>query len=119
MNKIDLDFSIGYKHWLSKKECNGCGAGWNTKLVPDTIFGLSVTEACCPHDYDYIIGLNNEDKEVADRRFRNNMLRLIDADTNRYRNNWLVKKFMRRRAQTYYTFVKNFGGTAFWNGKND
>ena len=95
---------------------NGCGTGgWKIDLVPDTLLGLDITEACNIHDYMYHIGETIEDKNEADRVFMNNMLRLIDAET---KHGWL-RRFRRRRAIIYYFAVKNFGGPAFWAGKQD
>lgn len=98
-----------------KEITNGCGpGGWLRALVPDTIWGLDISEACDIHDYMYAVGLTNEDKEVADRVFLNNIVRLINAKT-RY---WVLKRLRYRRASTYYLAVKNFGGPFFWSGKN-
>ncbi len=110
--------SAGYKQWRASKECNGCGSGWNAKLVPDTIYGLDIKDCCCPHDYDYEIGQSIEEKEAADRRFKNNMFRKIEADDNIFRDNKFIKSLMYTRARTYYEFVKEFGASAFWNGKD-
>lgn len=94
----------------------GCGAGegWGDKLVPDTIYGLSMLDACKIHDWMYAKGKTQEDKEEADRVFLNNMLRIIDYHTL---NSWL-KWLRKRRAYKYYDSVDHFGGPAFWNEKN-
>ena len=95
--------------------CNGCGtAGLGDFLVPDTIWGLSVREACRIHDWMYVFGETIADKDEADRVFLNNMLRLIQA-----RNSCRLLTGLRRvRARTYYRAVRMFGGPAFWRGKN-
>lgn len=98
--------------------CNGCGAA-NAKFdfVPDTLWGLSITEACRRHDFMYYFGETIEDKAEADRVFLNNMLRLVEAD-----NTWLgriLKMFRRRRALEYYECVTAFGGPAYWADKNE
>lgn len=99
--------------------CNGCGAaGAKFDFVPDTIYGLYVGHACHIHDWDYEFGFTHEDKEEADRRMRNNLLRIIERAA---RDKWqyrLLKPLMRRRAQTYYDMVCMFGGPAFWASKN-
>jgi hypothetical protein len=94
---------------------NGCGTeGLNGKLVPDTVWGLSITEACNIHDFMYVVGETIQDKEEADRVFLNNMLRIIEGRTK-----WRWLSVLRgRRALTYYQAVHCFGGPAFWNGKN-
>lgn len=106
----------GY-HDLTKKEkkeiCNGAGPkgyGW---IVPDTIYGLSITEAANIHDYMYHVGATIEDKKKADRVFMNNMMRIIES-----KSGWVLRKLRRRRVRTYYKSVKYGGGPAFWAGKN-
>ena len=101
--------------YTPKQDCNGCGSGWNAKIVPDTIYGMSITDVCCIHDFGYEVGKTIEDKESADRAFLNNLLRKIDANPHW----WYPKRLARIRAKEYYEFVKYFGGTAFWEGKNE
>jgi len=94
--------------------CNGCGTkglgGW---LVPDTLWGLSIVEACNIHDFMYKVGKRPYDKDSADRSFLNNMIRIINA-----RSGILLRGLRRYRAMSYYSAVKDFGGPAFWNAKN-
>jgi len=92
---------------------NGCGSGWSARLIPNTIYFLSIREACRIHDYMYSVGKTIEDKEKADRVFLNNMLRIIEAHDKWYYPHSLA----RRRALTYYEAVVNFGSTAYWAGK--
>lgn len=104
---------------LSPKEklqiCNGCGLkgfGW---IVPDSMYGLDISEACNIHDYMYSVGMDENDRVEADRVFRNNLIRIIEAKTR-----WTWLKFLRkRRAVKYFWAVQNFGGPAFWNNKNE
>ena len=92
---------------------NGCGTGgWKACLIPDTLWGMSISEACNIHDWMYYAGSSIKDKEEADRVFLNNMLRLIDDSC------WVMKRLRRNRAYAYYLAVKMFGGPAFWEGKN-
>lgn len=105
---------------LRNKQVNGCGpGGWKFDLVPDTMWGLSVNEACDIHDWMYLFGKVIDDKDRADRSFLNNMIRLIDGRTAK---NWFAQRFLKtwryRRAKIYYEAVSNFGGPAFWAGKN-
>lgn len=96
--------------------CNGCGSkGSSIDLIPDSMYGLDVSEACNIHDWMYSEGKTIEDKEKADRVFLNNILRIINGSEG-----WPVTKWLRRRrAWKYYLAVKMFGGDAFWDGKND
>jgi len=94
---------------------NGCGTGgWKGALVPDTIWGLSITAACNIHDWMYAAGSTLAEKEEADRVFLNNMLRLVESAGGL----WLLQRLRRRRAWIYYQAVYRFGGPAFWSGKN-
>ncbi len=94
--------------------CNGCGTkglgGW---FVPDTLWGLSIKEACNIHDYMYWAGRTEANREEADRVFLNNMMRIILAESG------VILRFFRRyRAVSYYGAVQDMGGPAFWNSKN-
>ncbi len=95
--------------------CNGCGlTGWKGKLIPNHLLFLSIKDACYIHDYMYHIGSCFADKEEADRVFLNNMIRIVESDSI-----WFLKRWRRYIAVVYYDAVKDFGGWAFWNGKND
>ena len=95
--------------------CNGCGpkglGGW---LVPDTLYGLSITEACNVHDWMYSEGSTLEDKEKADRVFLNNMVRIIQDGSNL----WILRRMRLLRAKNYYNVVRILGGPSFWDGKD-
>lgn len=100
---------------VRKRFVNGCGPdGWKIDLVPDTIWLLSIREACNIHDYMYAVGTTYQDKQEADRVFKNNMLRLIDAAGGP----GFLKKMRRNRALIYYKVVYDYGGPSFWYGKN-
>lgn len=107
--------------YAPKAECDGCGSGWNKKLVPDTIYRLPIREACCPHDHRYEVGGTQEDKDIADLELLENTLEII----NNYKianqvgrldklkcavyPHWLA----RYKAMTYYNFVVEFGDSSF------
>ena len=110
------DLRAPKKYWLLTKEkkddlCNGAGPknfGW---LIPDTIWGLKITEAANIHDYMYIVGAAViEDKQTADRVFLNNMIRIIQRKT---KWTWL-KKLRLMRAKKYYHAVDLCGGPSYW-----
>lgn len=93
----------------------GCGPGnLGDKLVPDTMWGLSVKQACRIHDHCYEVGETEEDRQEADDVLLNNCLRLITAAGGPP----LLMRLRRRRAWTYYCAVRKFGGPSFWNSKN-
>ena len=90
--------------------CSGCGPeGFFGKLVPDTLYGLSITEACNIHDWRYARRYN---RWLADAEFLANMLSLIESRP------WSPLKPLRRyRAITYYSVVREFGIFAY--GEDD
>jgi hypothetical protein len=92
---------------------NGCGDGWRACLIPNTMYGLSILPACQIHDWDYHHGATIDDKEEADRRFLNNLLRIIEAHSA----NHVTRALRNRRALKYYEAVRIYGGPAFWQGK--
>jgi len=96
------------------RDCRGCGPGgigdW---LVPDTIWGLNVRDACHIHDYMYDVGETELDKRISDRVFLNNLVRIVEAKGG------LFKTFRLIRCVIMYYSVAVFGGPAFWMGKND
>ncbi len=111
----ELDASYTYKRATPEERasrCNGCGTkglgGW---LVPDTLWGLDITEACNIHDWDYWEGRTEEDKINADSRFLDNMLKVIQEGT------WILRPIRRARAMLYYSAVRDGGDAAFWKGK--
>lgn len=97
------------------KFCNGCGAADSWFRPPKRIYGTLIVYACIIHDWQYSFGLTNEDKEEADRVFRNNMNRLVTRDARKW---YKPTKLQRIRVNIYYTAVKRYGGEAFWVGKN-
>ena len=108
-----LSYWQGLKDGKTKKICNGCGAKKGIKFSP-LFFGLNMTMCCDIHDWMYHEGKSNNDKEIADRVFLNNMLRVIEAKPS----NSFIKSLRKSRAKSYYIAVKLFGGNAFWDGKN-
>ena len=92
--------------------CNGCGsAKAKFDFIPDTIYGLIITEACDIHDYDYHVGETEEDRRAADLHFLNNLMIIINM-----KGGWL-RWFRRRRALKYYEAVRELGSDTFWAGK--
>jgi hypothetical protein len=91
--------------------CNGAGPrrfGW---LVPDTIWGLSITDAANIHDWMYWKGRTEADRLEADVTFLVNMCRLIEMRSS----NRAIHFLRRWRAMTYFSAVRDFGGKAFYD----
>jgi len=98
-------------------ESYGCGPGGiGDLLVPDTVYGLSIRDACRIHDWGYrhCPDATEEDRKYNDRVFRNNALRIVQGNTKSAILRWL--RF--RRVQTYYRMVRIFGGPAYWEERN-
>jgi len=93
-----------------KKNCNGCGTGWNAKLVPDTIYFLDIKPICCRHDDRYEHGITQEDKKIGDDEMLDNLITAIN-DVKKW---YYPKKLARNRAMTYYNFVVDHGDSAFY-----
>lgn len=94
----------------------GAGAGLGDILVPDTVYGLSVREACRIHDWYYTFwpDASETGRELADRIFRNNLLRIVRAQTS----NPVLFFLRERRCLAYYAAVKNFGSLHYYTGRN-
>jgi hypothetical protein len=57
---------------------NGCGpAGWRFDLVPDSLAGLDVSEACKIHDWMYRLGGDEAARKEADVILYLNLARLV------------------------------------------
>lgn len=105
------------KRYPDEFDSFGCGpGGLGDFLVPDTIYGLSVKPCCAIHDwyYRFYPGNTEMDRELADRVFKNNMVRLVTAKTKW----WWLKRLRLRRVKTYYSMVRFAGATAFFNERN-
>lgn len=108
--KFRDDFNTPYDY-----KSNGCGSGWLAKLIPNTIYGVSIREACRRHDYSYEVGKTAEDKIIGDNQFLLNLLAIVeDADKWYY-----PTKLARLRAVDYYSAVRDHGDKAYWDGKDD
>lgn len=123
-----------YEFWIDlvnnpqkiKDCCNGVGSevGWFGKLtyhfIPNTIWGLDVTEFSDIHDYMYTYPEEfdtEEDalryKDMADRTGRHNLQVIISRNS---KLRWL--KLLRiRRARQYYFLLKIAGKDSFLEGK--
>lgn len=126
MRKLKLLYSIEYVASPPKEKakiCNGMGAsGWPQWLIdamnsPLFCYGVSLRECGNIHDWDYFMGLTQEDKVIADRRFGENMLRTIKHYS---KCRWINPLYYLRRKRTKmcYLAVKYGGDYAFWKGKD-
>ena len=90
--------------------CNGCGAKDGIK-VPDTMYGLDVSEACFIHDWMYAEG-----KTLADFYFANAMFLLNLCFIVMGGSKWLAPLRL-ARATKYFLAVQEWGESAFWVDK--
>ena len=93
----------------------GCGPGGvGDYLVPDTMWGLDISEACRVHDwyYRFFKDRSTEAKALADKLMLLNTLLIVDNQSS----NFFVKALRRIRCRTYYTMVRTFGKSS-WNGE--
>lgn len=94
--------------------CNGCGSkGIGGYIVPDTLWGLSITDDCNVHDWMYYSGKTQADKDHADNVFYCNVCERIDESSM-----WF-KPMRKIRAKLYYFMVSKWGDDAFWHGKEN
>lgn len=81
--------------------------------MPDTVYGLNISAACCIHDWMYAEGITQEDKDVADSVFLTNMMAIIEHAAKRSLFARCLAPFRRRRCLLYYEAVRAFGLNAF------
>ena len=94
---------------------NGCGAaGAAFDFVPDTIYGLRITDVCNIHDWMYHFGETWWDKLVADAVMLINTALKIIFNSNK----WMTVPRL-WRAATYFGLVFLKGDEAFWAGKEE
>jgi len=94
-------------------ETFGCGPGGvGDMLVPDTMWGLNINEACRVHDWYYRMypDRSEEARKSADQIMHDNAVDIVNnADSGR------ILRFLRRlRCKTYFHMVRNFGKSS-WN----
>jgi hypothetical protein len=92
----------------------GCGPGGiGDYLVPDTVWGLSIRQACRIHDWAYrhANDASEEARKQHDKILSYNSMRIVIARTT----NHTLFVLRRRRVKTYYQMVRAFGGRAYWD----
>ena len=94
-----------------EKICNGCGSKGGID-VPDTMYFLSVTEACDIHDFMWHEAKALEDLEYANEVFHSNMKIIIK------RGSWWLRGLRYSRAHKYYLAVKYVGTSAYTKERN-
>ena len=107
-----MRYPAGY--WgLSQAEraamCNGMGPRGFGALIPESIYGLSITRAANIHDVAYAIGTTRAERLMADQDFLANVRSIIETHTR----SALLRRLRRARAQWYYWTLRAVGGWAY------
>ena len=100
------------KKFPEEFETYGCGPGGiGDLLIPDTMWGLSVRDACRIHDWGYrhCEEASEEDRARHDWMLRENAMTLVNEGAK-----WL-RSLRRKRVETYYSMVRKFGSSAYWS----
>jgi hypothetical protein len=83
----------------------GCGPGvMGDRLVPDTVYGICITNACLIHDWSYRFIETTQDQVVADMMFLHNMLVIIHKKSK----SKILLFFRKLRVFKYYLAVSVF-----------
>ena len=95
--------------------CNGCGAKDGVK-VPDTMWGLNISEACNIHDWMFEEGITLADFYFANAVFIMNLSIIIVCGGSK----WLAPLRL-MRATKYFVAVQRLGEDAYWvdNKRNE
>lgn len=94
-------------------EGNGCGPeGWKGLLIPDTLGGIDISEACRRHDYDHFIGGSEEDRQKSNMNFFCNMVIIIRRD-----DTWLTNEDIALKWAIQYYIAVDDNGKEYWNYK--
>lgn len=80
-------------------------------MVPDTMWGLCVTEPCRIHDwyYRFYWDRSAEAKKFADDLLKKNVLYVIDKNS-KY---WITRNLRHVRANTYHFMVSKLGQSSW------
>lgn len=97
-----------------KKVCNGCGAKGGIK-VPNTMYGLDISQACNIHDWMFQEGKTLADFSFANAMFIVNLNRII---AQKSANKFMVSLRL-LRASKYFTAVALCGQKAYWANKTE
>ena len=114
--KNDNNLIAPKSYWLNTTPntpsyINGCGGqGLTSSIVPDSLLGLNINEACNIHDHMYEQGI---DKIGSDNTFLENMITLVNQDSSSN----ILKNVRKAKAYLYFLGVKIFGNIFFKSKK--
>ncbi len=93
----------------------GAGKGFGDILVPETMWGLTITIACYVHDHMWEMCLPTwEAFHFSNSVFLRNILSCIRNQSK----SSMLKRLRNYRAVTYYNAVDSFGKEIFWDLKS-
>jgi hypothetical protein len=95
----------------------GCGpGGLGDWLVPDTMWGLNISEACRIHDwyYRFFYDRSPRAKEFADQLLLENARTIITKGSH----NFITRKLRYIRCRTYYFMVDKCGQSSWDEAKS-
>ncbi len=94
----------------------GAGKGFGDVIVPETMWGLTITIACYVHDQMWeMCAPTWEAFHFSNSVFLRNILACI----NNQSKSSMLKRLRNYRAVTYYNAVDAFGKKIFWNLKDE
>ena len=87
---------------------NGMGAegDWKNKFIPDTIYGVNVTLASCPHDVAFAKGNTKKHFHMANLYFFFNLLQIV----RKFHTGKIMRFLGCMRAAKYYFAVASIKG---------
>ena len=93
----------------------GCGpGGFGDYLVPDTMWGLDISEVCKIHDwyYRFYPDRGNVSRMVADDIMLDNARKIVKS-----KSSWFLKFHRLVRCKVYYLMVSKFGQSSWDQAK--
>lgn len=94
----------------------GAGKGFGDIIVPETVWGLTISIACYTHDWMWDNCLPTwEAFHFSNSVFLRNILACIRGMSR----SGFLKRLRNYRAVTYYNAVDKFGKKIFWNIKEE
>ncbi len=94
---------------------NGCGSKGFGFLVPDKIFGMSITPACNVHDWMCLVYNDEAGFKLSTQVFFDNMQRINKAKTKcRF-----LARLRRCGIMRYYQAVRNYGRLFYYDSHLD
>ena len=104
------------EYWTADKDklsiCNGCGSR-DSGYVPDTMWGLNISEACNIHDWMFETGVTLADFYFSNAVFIMNLALIIVNKGSK----WLAPLRL-ARATKYFIAVQQLGEGYYWCNTN-